>query len=128
MSITAFITSVSRSCTLDKEFNPLEYMFDIGFTICDDQKQILNNGLSLSISEAPDGVIIGVDPYGRIIGKGSFPGGLNSNVKLVLDNAGVLFEATIAISTLVKVNVGEDFEFTEIQDVGGGEGGGEVVS
>lgn len=124
MGIIAYITSESRSCALDKEFNILEYMFDIGFTIVEDEERILNNGVSLSIKEAPDGAIIGVDPYGRIIGKIPSTVSIDSNIKLALDYNGVLFEANIELESLLKDDVGAGFDFTKIQDEGGEGGGG----
>lgn len=116
MGIIAYITSESRSCKLDKEFNILEHMFDIGLTIVEDEQRILNNGVSLSITEAPDGAIIGVDPYGRIIGKTPSTVSIGSNIKLVLDYNGVLFEAKITLESLLKDEVGVGFDFTKIQD------------
>lgn len=121
MGIIAYITSESRSCKLDKEFNILEHMFDIGFTIVEDEQRILNNGVSLSIKEAPDGTIIGVDPYGRIIAK--IPRtvrNIDSVIKLALDYNGVLFEAKITLESLLRDNVGTGFDFTKIQDEGSG--------
>lgn len=126
MSITAYITSVSRSCRLSSG-TAVDVIFDIGFTFVN-YGIILNNGISLSSAEVPDGVIIAVDPYGRIFGKIDNTSEPESRVKLVLDYSGESFECEISLHDLSSANVTKDYEFTEIQDEGGGGGGGETPS
>lgn len=124
MGIIAYITSVSRSCRLSSG-TAVDVIFDIGFTFVNDgigDGIILNNGISLSSAEVPDGVIIAVDPYGRIFGKIGNSSDPGSRVKLVLDYSGDSFECEISLHDLSSANVSKDYEFTEIQDEGGGGG------
>jgi len=132
MSIKAYITSESRECVLDSSFSVINLGFDLGFTFVDNDA-ILNNGISLSCTEVPDGAIISIDPYGRIIGKIVDMGVLQDKtvkpkVKLALNKNGTLYEDDFPLGAIVSAAPGFYSEFTEIQDVGGGEGGGGVVS
>lgn len=120
MSIKAYITSVSKSCRLSPG-TIVDAIFDIGFTFVNGGI-ILNNGISLSSAEVPDDVIIAVEPYGRIFGKINKGVKPESSVKLVLDYNGSLFDCKIPSEDLALANLGADFEFTEIQDEGGGGG------
>lgn len=127
MAINAYITSDSWACTLDNDFNATDKWFDRGLTFVKDGK-ILNNLVSLSISEAPDGCVIGVDPYGRIIGRIPSSVDPNSGIKLSLVYNNVEFECELAILPFIYLNLGDAIDFDEIQDEGGEGGESETPS
>ena len=122
MTITGYITAKSTACTLADDFSVSEYMLDIGFTFVN-EGFILNNRISLSCSEVPDGVMLAIDPYGRIICKFNSTADSDSVIKLKIETIDEeSYECIITFGTLFNSVVGDDLVFTEIQDEGG-EGG-----
>lgn len=115
MSIKAYITSESRTATFDGSFNVTKYSFDRGFTFVDDGV-IINNNISMSISEAPEGVIAGVDHYGRIIGKIPVSATPTSLIKLVITYNGNEFVCENTILAFRNFNIGEALDFDPVQD------------